>query len=293
MMDVLLGSAERQQRQFIQGALSRYVSPIVVEQLVENPDSLSISGERRELTFIFTDIAGFTTLSEKLSAERLSEVLNAYLDGACAIILRHGGMIDKFIGDAIMSIFNAPLPQPDHVERAVRCALELDAYAEDFRIAQNNAGVPIGQTRLGIHSGPAVMGNFGSHSRMDFTALGDTVNTAARTEGVNKYFGTRLCCTDVVVTQCTSVRFRPIGDVVLKGKLTGVELFNPVSDAEAASDLFRRYIDMYALLKIEDARAPAAVRELHQDFPEDALTTFHFERVVSGLNTNRVVMEDK
>jgi class 3 adenylate cyclase/CHASE2 domain-containing sensor protein len=293
MMDVLLGSAERQQRQFIQGAFSRYVSPIVVEQLVDNPESLSISGERRELTFIFTDIAGFTTLSEKLSAEKLSEVLNAYLDGACTIILRHGGMIDKFIGDAIMSIFNAPLPQPDHVARAVRCALELDAYAEDFRIAQNKAGIPIGQTRLGIHSGPAVMGNFGSQSRMDFTALGDTVNTAARTEGVNKYFGTRLCCTDVVVAQCPEMHFRPIGDVVLKGKLTGVELFSPASDADMASGLFIRYVDVYAMLKNSNAMAPDAVRALHQDFPEDALTTFHFERVESGLNTHHVVMEDK
>lgn len=293
MMDVLMGSAERQQRQFIQGAFSRYVSPIVVEQLVENPESLSISGERRQLTFIFTDIEGFTTLSEKLSAEKLSEVLNSYLDGACTIILRHGGMIDKFIGDAVMSIFNAPLPQPDHLARAVRCALELDAYAEAFRIKQNIAGVPFGKTRLGIHSGPAVMGNFGSQSRMEFTALGDTVNTAARTEGVNKYFGTRLCCTDVVAAKCPGMRFRPIGDVVLKGKLTGVELFNPVSDAEAASELFRRYLDVYALLKTADVRAPEAVRELHQDFPDDALTTFYFERVNSGLYTNRVVMEDK
>lgn len=293
MMDVLMGSAERQQRQFIQGAFSRYVSPIVVEQLVENPESLSISGERRQLTFIFTDIEGFTTLSEKLSAEKLSEVLNSYLDGACTIILRHGGMIDKFIGDAVMSIFNAPLPQPDHLVRAVRCALELDAYAEAFRIQQNIAGVPFGKTRLGIHSGPAVMGNFGSQSRMEFTALGDTVNTAARTEGVNKYFGTRLCCTDVVAAECPGMRFRPIGDVVLKGKLTGVELFNPVSDAEAASELFRRYLDVYALLKTADVKAPEAVRELHQDFPDDALTRFYFERVNSGLYTNRVVMEDK
>jgi class 3 adenylate cyclase len=293
MMDVLMGRAERQQRQFIQGAFSRYVSPIVVEQLVENPESLSISGERRQLTFIFTDIEGFTTLSEKLSAEKLSEVLNSYLDGACTIILRHGGMIDKFIGDAVMSIFNAPLPQPDHLVRAVRCALELDAYAEAFRIQQNIAGVPFGKTRLGIHSGPAVMGNFGSQSRMEFTALGDTVNTAARTEGVNKYFGTRLCCTDVVAAKCPSMHFRPIGDVVLKGKLTGVELFNPVSDAEAASELFRRYLDVYALLKTADVKAPEAVRELHQDFPDDALTRFYFERVNSGTYTNRVVMEDK
>ena len=293
MMDVLLGSAERKQRQFVQGAFSRYVSPAVVNQLVENPESLSISGVRRELSFIFTDIAGFTTLSEKLSAEKLSDTLNAYLDGGCEIILRHGGMVDKFIGDAIMSIFNAPMAQADHVSRAVRCALELDAFAETFRIAQNAAGVPLGHTRLGVHSGPAVIGNFGSQARMDFTALGDTVNTAARTEGVNKYFGTRICCTDAVVSQCPELHFRPIGNVILKGKLTGVDLYSPVTDEEAAAPLYQRYIEAYALLKDEDPGAADAVRALHRDYPDDALIGFHFQRVESGLKNHLVVMEDK
>ncbi|NBS94299.1 MAG: adenylate/guanylate cyclase domain-containing protein, partial [Betaproteobacteria bacterium] len=187
MMDTLIGGAERKQRQFVQGAFSRYVSPDVVNQLVENPEALAVKGDRRELSFIFTDVAGFTTLSEGLSAEKLSETLNAYLDGACQIILESKGTIDKFIGDAIMTIFNAPIPQDDHAERAVRCALAIDAYAEDFRKRYNAEGIPIGVTRIGIHSGPAVIGNFGSQQRMDFTALGDTVNTAARTEGVNKY----------------------------------------------------------------------------------------------------------
>ncbi|MBX9732348.1 MAG: adenylate/guanylate cyclase domain-containing protein, partial [Sphingomonas sp.] len=128
LMDVAIGRAERKQRQFIQGAFSRYVSPAVVSQLVDDPTALSIKGDRREVTFIFTDIASFTTLSEGLTSEALSEVLNAYLDGACSIILKYQGTIDKFIGDAIMAIFNAPISQPDHAERAVKCALELDVY---------------------------------------------------------------------------------------------------------------------------------------------------------------------
>lgn len=293
MMDALIGSAERKQRQFVQGAFSRYVSPAVVGQLVENPESLSITGTRKDVTFIFTDIAGFTTLSEKLTSEKLSEVLNAYLDGACEIILRHEGTIDKFIGDAIMSIFNAPIPQSEHAARAVRCALELDAYAEAFRIKANDEGVPIGVTRIGVHSGPAVVGNFGSQSRMDFTALGDTVNTAARTEGVNKYFGTRICCTEEVVAQCGQLTFRPVGDVVLKGKYTAVGLFNPINEEDAKSERYRRYMEMYALLKAEDPVAPDTVRQFHTDYPDDPLGQFHFERVEKGLNTARVVMEDK
>ena len=293
MMDTVIGGAERKQRQFVQGAFSRYVSPDVVNQLVDNPEALTVQGTRREVSFIFTDVAGFTTLSEGLTAEKLSETLNAYLDGACQIILEKKGTIDKFIGDAIMTIFNAPIPLEDHCERAVRCALAIDAYAEDFRKRYNADGIPIGVTRIGIHCGPAVVGNFGSHQRMDFTALGDTVNTAARCEGVNKYFGTRICATQPIVDQCKTVRFRPIGDVVLKGKTEAVTLYNPVTDEYAASPAYSDYMDVYALLKAEDPKGADAVRALKAKYPDDALIDFHLDRVEAGLCTARVVMEDK
>jgi adenylate cyclase len=293
MMDGLIGRAERKQREFVQGAFSRYVSPAVVSQLVKDPSSVSISGVRREATFIFTDIAGFTTLSEKLGSEELSNVLNQYLDGACAIVLKYEGTIDKFIGDAIMAIFNAPIEQPDHAERAVKCALELDAYAEAFRKSQNEAGVPIGVTRIGVHCGVATIGNFGSQSRMDFTALGDTVNTAARTEGVNKYFGTRICCTQEVVDRCPDLFFRPIGDIVLKGKTEPVTLYSPMSEADAKSELTRAYAASYELLKLGAADAADAVRALHKQYPDDPITKFHLDRVEKGLVSNLVVMEDK
>jgi class 3 adenylate cyclase len=207
MMDLIIGKAERQQRQFVQGAFSRYVAPAVVDKLVENPESLSVTGVRQQTTFIFSDIAGFTTLSENLTSEKLSSVLNDYLEGACQIVFKHGGTVDKFIGDAIMAVFNAPIKQVDHVERAVSCALDLDDYCEKFRINQNKLGVPVGLTRIGVHTGIATVGNFGSNARMDFTALGDTVNTAARTESVNKYFGTRLAATQEIVSDCKGLFF--------------------------------------------------------------------------------------
>ena len=293
LTDVVIGRAERKQRQFIQGAFSRYVSPAVVSQLAADPDSLSISGTKREVTFIFTDIAGFTTLSEGLTSEKLSEVLNEYLDGACAIILKYEGTIDKFIGDAIMSIFNAPIAQPDHAERAVKCALELDEYAESFRKRQNALGVPIGVTRIGIHTGHATVGNFGSSSRMDFTALGDTVNTAARTEGVNKYFGTRICVTEETVAQCPNLAFRRIGDVVLKGKTKPVGLFQPVSAAEAASGLVPAYDSALALLKAEDPASVAAFDTLEATYPGDPIVAYHRARMASGKVSALIVLEDK
>ena len=308
MMDMLIGRAERKQRQFIQGAFSRYVAPAVVDRLVENPESLSISGVRQDATFIFSDIAGFTTLSEELPSEKLSEVLNSYLDGGCATVFKYAGTVDKFIGDAIMAVFNAPMPQPDHVSRAVRCALELDAYCEEFRKQQNAQGIKLGITRIGVHSGSATIGNFGSHNRMDFTALGDTVNTAARTEGVNKYFGTRICCTQEVVAKCDpDINFMPIGDVVLKGKITAVTLYTPVTQERADSAYFKDYMAMYRSLSEKnmthvdvqstDYTDPQGVAqrvlEMERTYPDEALVHFHAERVKQGLLTTRVVMEDK
>jgi class 3 adenylate cyclase len=293
MMDMLIGKAERKQRQFVQGAFSRYVSPTVVAQLVNDPEALSIKGKRQEATFLFTDIAGFTTLSELLPSDQLSDVLNDYLNGACAIVQANEGTIDKFIGDAIMAIFNAPIAQPDHQARAVKCALELDAYCEKFRIENNQKGIPIGLTRIGVHSGPATIGNFGSQSRMDFTAVGDTVNAAARTEGVNKYFGTRICCTDTVVPKCPGMHFRVIGDVILKGKETPVTLYNPITADQAKSELCTGYLAAYQLLEASNPLAIEQLKALEQRFPEDPLLKFHLHRIEKGLLTTLIKMEDK
>lgn len=295
LMDMMIGRAERKQRQFIQGAFSRYVSPAVVNQLAENPDSLTVKGHRQQVTFLFTDVAGFTTMSEELDSAVLSDVLNEYLDGACEIIFQHAGTIDKFIGDAIMVVFNAPVPQADHVQRAVRCALELDTYCEAFRQRQMKAGIKFGVTRIGIHTGEATVGNFGSHTRMDFTALGDTVNTAARTEGVNKYFGTRICCTQQIVDGCSGeLAFQPIGDVILKGKNTPTTLYTPISTERQASDFVREYLRTYQLLSGSDEEAArAAVKRLHENHPHEPLAEFHAQREKEGLVTTLIKMEDK
>lgn len=291
MMDIIVGRKERKQREFVQGAFSRYVSPAVVGQLIADPSMVQISGSRQEATFLFTDVAGFTTLSEQLGAEQLSMVLNEYLDAACAIILSHEGTIDKFIGDAIMVIFNAPLSQSDHAARAVKCAIELDQFAETFRETNNAKGIPIGLTRIGVHTGPAVIGNFGSQSRMDFTALGDTVNTAARTEGVNKYFGTRICCTEEVVRRTPELRFRPVAHAVLKGKTVASPLFTPVTDEP--DSLLEAYEEAFAALAHQSPSAVSLMEALAEIYPEDPLVTFHLSRVRNGFRSIEVVMDDK
>lgn len=295
LMDMLIGRAERKQRQFIQGAFSRYVSPAVVNQLADNPDTLIVKGHRQSITLMFTDVAGFTTMSEELDSDMLSDVLNTYLDGACEIIFQHEGTIDKFIGDAIMVAFNAPVPQADHVERAVRCALALDAYCEHFRAQQRVAGINFGVTRIGIHTGEATVGNFGSHTRMDFTALGDTVNTAARTESVNKYFGTRICCTQAVKEACSSeLAFQPIGDVVLKGKQQATTLYTPVSEAKRSAPFTRDYQNAYQRFLGGDAESiRQAFLALVEHHPDEPLAQFHAQRVRDGLLNSLIIMEEK
>jgi class 3 adenylate cyclase len=293
MMDTFIGKAERKQKEFIQGAFSRYVSPAVVEQLVDNPAALSLTGKRQEASFLFTDIAEFTSLSEKLSSDRLSNLLNAYLNGACEIIQKHQGTIDKFIGDAIMAVFNAPLPQADHQERAVRCALELDTYAERFRATQNENGIPLGVTRIGLHSGTATIGNFGSQARMDFTALGDTVNIAARTEGVNKYFGTRICCTQEIMQGCPNLLFLPVGEVVLKGKEKAVALYQPIHNSGLERGLLDDYNAAYLGLASNAPNSDQAFERLRIKYPQHPLIEFYWERIRSGNRSTRIVMDEK
>ncbi len=164
-----------------------------------------------------------------MDSKELAQLLNGYFEGVTSVVLRHGGMVDKFIGDAVFAIFNAPVDLPDHASHAVRCAMEIDDFCEDFRKKQNAAGIDLGITRVGVHTGVAVIGNFGSTSRFNYTAQGDAVNTAARLEGLNKKLGTRVCVSGDTKSRCPDMAFRPIASVVLKGKGKAVEVWQPLT----------------------------------------------------------------
>ena len=183
-------ATEGRQKRFIKGAFSQYLSPTVIEELIAQPDRLKLGGERRELSIFFSDLQGFTSLSEGLSPEDLTALLNEYLSAMTDIIQDEGGTIDKFEGDAIIAFWNAPLDQPDHGLRAVRAALRCQATLAAMRPGlRERVGKDL-HKRIGINSGPAVVGNMGSRTRFDYTMLGDAVNLAARLEGINKQFGT-------------------------------------------------------------------------------------------------------
>lgn len=291
--EAVMGHEARQQKEYIQGVFSRYVSPKVVGELIRDPAKLSLQGERRAATFLFTDVAGFTTMSEAVTGAELANVLNLYLDGMVRVIQQHDGLVDKFIGDAVFAIFNVPLDQPDHWERAVRCALELDRYAEKFRADQNAAGVPFGVTRIGVHSGMATVGNFGSQDKMEYTALGDAVNTASRLEGLNKYFGTRACVSEVTRAECKGIPFRPMGMVIVKGKTQALGVFEPLSEERAASDYIKRYLHAYERLEAGAEDTLALFEELYAENPYDGCVEIHLERLRAGTRSPEIAMTEK
>ena len=292
-MDSLTGRDARKQRQFIQGAFSRYVSPKVVEALIEDPSRMSLEGERREMTFLFTDIADFTTMSEKINSRDLAHLLNAYFEGATSIVLKHDGMVDKFIGDAVFAIFNAPVDLPGHAGHAVRCAMEIDEFCQKFRKAQVAAGIDMGRTRIGVHTGTAVIGNFGSSSRFNYTAQGDAVNTAARLEGLNKEFGTHICVSGSTKALCEGIEFRPIGSVVLKGKAMAVEVWEPLHPGAMTPDQLERYREAYSRMHEPTGDALDLLEALAGELPDDPCIRHHVRRLRKGHVGADLVMTEK
>lgn len=229
---VLNYTTQGKQRRFIKAAFSQYVSPAVIDDLISDPTKLKLGGDRRELTMFFSDIQGFTSISEKLSPELLTDFLNAFLSEMSNIIMESGGTIDKYEGDAIIAFWNAPGFVEGHAKVAV-----LAALACQQRIAQmqeefsKKAGSEI-KMRIGLNTGNAVVGNFGSRERFDYTMLGDSVNLASRLEGLNKQFGTYTMCSESTKNSAEDsgiqIEWRNLATVAVVGKNEAVTVYEPL-----------------------------------------------------------------
>lgn len=288
-----LGKRDREQKKFIRGAFSRYVSPAIVDLLVERPEKLKLGGEKRELTYLFTDLADFTSFTERTEPRVLVPLLNDYLNTMCGILFDHGATVDKIVGDAVVGFFNAPVDQSDHALRAVSAALAMDLFGQRFIKEQAARGLALGITRIGVHSGTAVIGNFGGDRFFDYTAFGDMVNTAARLESVNKYLGTRVCVSGVTAAQCPESAFRPVGSLVLKGKSEGLDVFEPLHDGAENSPATAAYMDAFERLRRNDTNAIDAFREIVESSPDDGLAQFHLHRLENGETGETILMEEK
>lgn len=244
---------EGRQKRFIKSAFQQYLSPAVIEELVQNPGLLKLGGERRELSIFFSDLEGFTSISEGMEPETLTALLNDYLTAMTSMIQQTGGTVDKFEGDAIIAFWNAPLLQNDHARRALETAIACQALLTELRPAfKQRCGHEL-RMRIGINSGPAVVGNLGSISRFDYTMLGDAVNLAARLEGANKEFGIyTLVAAQTVQAAGDDVAalgewlqrpaaaepplavVRELGRLQVVGRLQAVTVYEPMSPAAAA-----------------------------------------------------------
>jgi len=293
-LNVIFGYfTEARQKRQVRKAFSSYMAPALVDQLVANPDSLSLTGESREMTFLFSDIAGFTTFTESATPELLVSTLNEYLDAMCRAVMEQGGTIDKIVGDAVVGIFNAPLDQPDHAERAVNCALDMHRISKEFVARMKDRGYEFGATRVGINTGQAIVGNFGGSERFDYTAHGDSINTAARMESVNKHLGTQICVAGTTVAQCPNHFFRPVGALVLKGKTEAIDAFEPITREEAKTPFIKRYIEAFECLARGDATARELFGQLKADFPDDPLVNLHYDRIAQGIVSTTIVLSEK
>jgi adenylate cyclase len=265
--DLRLLSLERRDRQFVHDALGRYTSPALVRTLLERRELLDrFGGARQELTVYFSDLRGFTTLSEGMPPERLVELLNAYLSAQTEIVERHGGYVDKYIGDAIMAVWGAPLPVADHAARACRAALELrDGLAARRPGWQERFGVEL-FARAGVNTCQAVAGNVGSARKTQYTVLGDGVNLASRLEGANKAYGSEILVGDATRAAAgPEFAFRALDLLRVKGKAEGVPVHELVAVAAALSPDDRAWLAawdaalaLYRAARLAEARAAFA-----------------------------------
>jgi len=222
-------TTEGRQKMFIKNAFKQYLSPTVIEELILHPENLKLGGERRPLSIFFSDLEGFTGISERLDPEGLTSLLNDYLSAMTDIIHEEGGTVDKYEGDAIIAFWNAPLEQPDHARRCVRAAMRCQArLAEMGPMFRERLGRDL-KMRIGINSGPAVVGNMGSHTRFDYTMIGDAVNLASRLEGINKQFGTYTIISQSTKEQMDSAfPVRELARLVVVGRREPVVVYEPL-----------------------------------------------------------------
>ena len=272
-------------------SLSRYFSPNLAQRLAGDTAAVDLEGQRREIATLFTDIASFTALVETLEPSVLGPLLNEYLTGMTDIVFANDGTVAKIVGDALHILFGAPGAQSDHAARAVACALSLDEFAQGFSQRWQKKGIAFGITRIGVHAGPAIVGNFGGGRFFDYTAYGDTINVASRLEDANKQLGTRICVSAALSEGAANFRGRPIGDLELRGRGEVIRALEPLTAAQFDDPATKSYLDAFTLLEAGNAGAVAAFAAHVGKQPEDRLASFHLKRLLNGAKGTRIAMD--
>jgi adenylate cyclase len=237
---------EEKTRKWITSVFGKYVSPVVIDTLIKNPDMINLGGEKKNITIFFSDIRGFTTISEKLEPEELVNLLNEYLTEMTSIIIKDQGLVDKYMGDAIMAIWGAPLDLPDHPKIACSSSLEMVEKLNELKNKWKSEGIPAFDIGIGLNSGNAIVGNMGSSTRFDYTAMGDNVNLASRMEGLNKLYGTNIIITEKTLKFVKDdFEIRKLDAVKVKGKKKPVLIYELVSGKDKLDKKQVDFIKIY------------------------------------------------
>ncbi len=257
---------ERQQKAVIKNMFGHYINPAVVNELVANPEKAKLGGDRRELTVFFSDIAGFTTISEQFNTkpEGLVTLLNEYLDEMTRIVLKYEGTLDKYEGDAVMAFWGAPIPQKNHALRTCLAALDMQKRLAVLRPKWTKEGKPALEVRIGINTGIMIVGNMGGKDRFDYTVIGDSVNLASRLEGANKQYKSNIMISEFTYTQVKSkVIVRELDLIQVKGKTEPIKVYELLGTAEMqltdnqkqSLELYHEGLNLYRSRKWEEAIA--------------------------------------
>ncbi|MBI5815855.1 MAG: adenylate/guanylate cyclase domain-containing protein [Nitrospinae bacterium] len=242
---------EQKSKRFIKDAFSRYLSPKVINLIIEKPSLLKLGGEKRLMTAYFSDVAGFTTISEKMPPPQLVLLLNEYLSAMTRLIHEYEGTVDKYIGDAIVAFWGAPLPEEAHAEKALRAAVTMQKKLAEMRAKWRAEGKDELNVRMGLNTGYMVVGNMGSKDRMDYTIMGDAVNLASRLEGVNKYYGSNILVSEFTLKLVRGLfLYRELDMVRVQGKKEAIRLYEVMTETENATEGQRRFVQSFALALI-------------------------------------------
>jgi adenylate cyclase len=220
-------AAARRREACVRSRFEQHLAPAVVRRILERPGSPKLSGERREVTALFTDVEGFTAMTHHVDPAILVNTLDNYFEGMATIIIAYGGMIDKIVGDGVHALFNAPNDLNDHPRKAIDCAIALRSWSERFRHCPEAAKIGFGRTRIGLETGPAIVGDIGIRAKLDYTAHGDAVNVAARLEAANKELGSSICIGPVAASRYGESSLRPLGRIVVRGCDDAITVFEP------------------------------------------------------------------
>jgi len=252
----------------IRDRFAQHLAPEVVKRIAENPDMLKIRAEKRELTALFTDIEGFTSMTHRAGPEQLVAELDGYIEGVATIVMDHGGMVDKIVGDAVHALFNAPVDLSNHAARAVECAAVIRSWTEQYRSRPSARLIGLGRTRIGIETGEMVVGDIGIRSKLDYTAHGDAINSAARLEAMNKELGSSICVGPTAAGFCDPSTLRPLGTVSLRGLEAPIDVFEPWPP-QVSQEWRARYLAAAAAIPFDPNRAAEMFESLAAEASSD------------------------